>query len=192
VSQHFLTKSLKPIDYFFHIKNESKPKPTPKPKPNQGNDNRPNKPKPKPNNDKEEKTLSDLYISPSEWRLVERLKNRWENTAHQKSELSKKFIFWLDRKSGYSRYGACLTPDQKLGHCHFVQLCALPDVIKSFDTFLTYACFIRDKYVGICCPDDYLGTEESQSKPTTKRPQKPPKTPSKQNSNDGSDYTNGS
>jgi hypothetical protein len=56
---------------------------------------------------------------------------------------------------------------------------------------LSYACFIRNRYVGICCPDDYLDSEESQSKPTTRRPQKPPKIPSRQSSNDGSDYTNG-
>ncbi len=169
-----MTKSLKPI-LFFHIKNEPKPKP-----------------KPKPNKDKEEETPTNINISPSEWRLVEKLKNHWENKAHQKSELSKKFIFWLDRETDYSRHGACLTPDKELGHCHFVQHCPLPDVIKSFDKFLSYACFIRNRYIGICCPDDYLDPEESQSKPTTKRPQKPPKIPSKQNSNDGSDYTNGS
>src|ERR1700761_680806 len=95
-----------------------------------------------------------LAIPLSEWRSLERLKYHWENTAHPLSDESKKFVFWLERDADYQRHDACITPDNKLGHCHYVQHCPLPDVIRDFDKFLSFACFVRNRYVGICCPDD--------------------------------------
>lgn len=186
------------------------------------NNNRPqtqrptqSKPNPFPEDDLIDGTSKDIPLS--EWRSLERLKHHWENTAHTRSELSKKFIFWLEKDTDYMRHDACLTPSNELGHCHFVQHCPIPDVIRSFDKFLSFACFVRNRYVGICCPNDYLDPEDvqsqsqSQNRPqrvtantantaTTRRPQQPYKNQQQQQQNphrpsgqsDGSDYNNGS
>ncbi|CAG2183841.1 unnamed protein product, partial [Oppiella nova] len=89
--------------------------------------------------------------------------------------------------------------------CHFVQHCPIPDVIRSFDKFLSYVCFIHNRYVGICCPDDYLDVEDpggpQEALVPTRRPHKQtarpvvlptnrPRIPSSDNGSDGSDYIN--
>ncbi|CAG2118193.1 unnamed protein product, partial [Medioppia subpectinata] len=173
---------------------------------NNGNDNRP-----RPQTPAEtaiEPTEEEINIPASEWRQLERLKHHWANTAHTKSGLSRKFIFFLERDTSYQRHDACLTPDNALGSCHYVQHCPIPDVIRSFDKFLSYVCFIHNRYVGVCCPDDYLDDNRSPqpSQPVlsapTRRPKQPlntrpttrphtrPQVPSVGKANDGSDYVN--
>ncbi|XP_054158034.1 proclotting enzyme-like [Oppia nitens] len=200
---------------------------------NNNNNNRNKKPKTKtnrnnsrsattePKSSQNDEELEDTYeettadsspdISLADWKSVERLKHHWENTAHTKSELSRKFVFWLDRTTSYRRYDACLTPENALGSCHFVQHCPILDVIRSFDKFLSYVCFIRNRYVGICCPDDYLtpvdvkplGRPSRVQSQTTRRPTREVSTTKRRqvlrpqipvqndNGSDGSDYYNG-
>lgn len=136
-------------------------------------------------------------ISAEDWRSVERLKYNWENTPHNRASSAKSYIFWVDRNTKYSRHADCSTPDNEVGTCHFVQHCPIPDVIQNFDVFLEYVCYIRNRYVGICCPNSYLGIDNRPKKPrrrTTKRPRPPPiraTTPPPIDINDGSNYNGG-
>ncbi|CAG2183691.1 unnamed protein product, partial [Oppiella nova] len=104
-------------------------------KPPKNNNKETPRPRPPPLNTKPSDT--EVTVPLSEWRQLERLQHHWGNTAHTKSALSRKFIFFLDRDVSYQRHDACLTPDNQLGSCHFVQHCPIPDVIRSFDKFLS-------------------------------------------------------
>ncbi|XP_015592174.1 proclotting enzyme isoform X2 [Cephus cinctus] len=65
----------------------------------------------------------------------------------------KRFINLGVNEQPNKAYQACLTPDEKKGHCRHLSKCVLEDFRSNFARFMDYMCIIERTYVGVCCPD---------------------------------------
>ncbi|XP_071536861.1 transmembrane protease serine 9-like [Panulirus ornatus] len=71
-------------------------------------------------------------------------------------------------------YQKCVTPQQEKGFCRYIQHCVLPDFSKDFDRFKEYVCFIKSKFVGVCCPTRLNRNEVTPAPPPPTTPAPPP------------------
>uniref|UniRef100_A0A8D9AFA9 Serine proteinase stubble n=1 Tax=Cacopsylla melanoneura TaxID=428564 RepID=A0A8D9AFA9_9HEMI len=59
------------------------------------------------------------------------------------------------------QFQACLSgPSAVRGHCRYAQACVLSEFKQDPKKALDYVCIIEQKYVGICCPDNFRGPIE--------------------------------
>ncbi|KAI5706598.1 hypothetical protein M8J76_013434 [Diaphorina citri] len=59
------------------------------------------------------------------------------------------------------QFQACLSgPSGIRGHCRYAQACVLSEFKQDPRKALDYICIIEQKYVGICCPDNFRGPIE--------------------------------
>lgn len=48
----------------------------------------------------------------------------------------------------------CTTPKGEPGHCKDLRYCILHEILNNFNLYLQYACLIRQRFIGVCCPDN--------------------------------------
>ncbi|KAF7995590.1 hypothetical protein HCN44_006697 [Aphidius gifuensis] len=77
---------------------------------------------------------------------------------------------WVSDKS----YQACITPENRQGHCRYFSKCNLNDFQANFTKYLDSMCIIEQSSVGICCPDNAIKDENNNSTSTWNFPESLP------------------
>ncbi|XP_076341834.1 uncharacterized protein LOC143242363 [Tachypleus tridentatus] len=69
--------------------------------------------------------------------------------------------------SSNDRFQFCRTPENKKGHCRYIQHCLRREMFRNYQTFYNHVCIIKGHYVGVCCPDSHFEDPTNTIQPAT-------------------------